>query len=120
MELKDIKTFVGYDEKMNEILRLSDTTLQSIDIISNVTKAMNGLGVTVAEFTDSIQYTLSLLANSLSIIDDSNKSANLLRPETDEITEKPKEKSDYEIFDQKDELYIIPTDCKNIFLEEIL
>ena len=116
MELKDIKTFVGYDEKMNEILRLSDTTLQSIDIISNVTKAMNGLGVTVAEFTDSIQYTLSLLANSLSIIDDSNKSANLLRPETDAITENPKQKNEYEILEPISDEYIIPIISNNLFL----
>ena len=120
MELKDITTMIGYDDDMNEVLRLSDTSLQSIDALTNVTKAMNGFGVTVAEFTSSIQYTLSLLAKSLTIFDSSNQSANLPRPETDEITEKPKEKSDYEIFDQKDELYIIPTDCKNIFLEEIL
>ena len=120
MELKDIKTMIGYDEDMNEVLRLSDTSLQSIDALTNVTKAMNGFGVTVAEFTSSIQYTLSLLAKSLTIFDSSNQSANLPRPETDEITENPKRKNDYEIFDQKDELYIIPTDCKNIFLEEIL
>ena len=116
MELRDIKTLVGYDEDMNEVLRLSDISLQSIDIISKVTKAMNGFGVTVAEFTDSTQYTLSLLANSLSIIDDSNKSANLLRPETDAETENPKQKNDYEIFEPINDNYIIPIISDNLFL----
>ena len=116
MELKDITTMIGYDDDMNEVLRLSDTSLQSIDALTNVTKAMNGFGVTVAEFTNPIQYTLSLLANSLSIIDDSNKSANLLRPETDEITEKPKEKNEYEILEPISDEYIIPIISNNLFL----
>ena len=117
MELRDIKTFVGYDEDMNEVLRLSDTSLQSIDALTNITKAMNGFGVTVAEFTNPIQYTLSLLAKSLTIIDSSNQSANLLRPETDEITEKPKEKSDYEIFEPIGNEFIIPIISDNVFLK---
>ena len=117
MELKDITTMIGYDDDMNEVLRLSDTSLQSIDALTNVTKAMNGFGVTVAEFTSSIQYTLSLLAKSLTIIDSSNQSANLLRPETDEITEKPKEKSDYEIFEPISNEFIIPIISDNVFLK---
>ena len=117
MELKDIKTMIGYDEDMNEVLRLSDTSLQSIDVLTNVTKAMNGFGVTVAEFTSSIQYTLSLLAKSLTIIDSSNQSANLLRPETDEITEKPKQKNDYEIFEPISNEFIIPIISDNVFLK---
>ena len=117
MELKDIKTMIGYDEDMNEVLRLSDTSLQSIDALTNVTKAMNGFGVTVAEFTSSIQYTLSLLAKSLTIIDSSNQSANLLRPETDEITEKPKQKNDYEIFEPISNEFIIPIISDNVFLK---
>lgn len=117
MELKDITTMIGYDDDMNEVLRLSDTSLQSIDTLTNVTKAMNGFGVTVAEFTSSIQYTLSLLAKSLTIFDSSNQSANLLRPETDEITEKPKEKSDYEIFEPISNEFIIPIISDNVFLK---
>ena len=117
MEFKDIKTMIGYDEDMNEVLRLSDTSLQSIDALTNVTKAMNGFGVTVAEFTSSIQYTLSLLAKSLTIFDSSNQSANLLRPETDEITEKPKQKNDYEIFEPISNEFIIPIISDNVFLK---
>ena len=117
MELKDIKTMIGYDEDMNEVLRLSDTSLQSIDALTNITKAMNGFGVTVAEFTSPIQYTLSLLAKSLTIIDSSNQSANLLRPETDEITEKPKQKNDYEIFEPISNEFIIPIISDNVFLK---
>ena len=117
MELKDITTMIGYDDDMNEVLRLSDTSLQSIDALTNVTKAMNVFGVTVAEFTSSIQYTLSLLAKSLTIIDSSNQSANLLRPETDEITEKPKQKNDYEIFEPISNEFIIPTISDNVFLK---
>ena len=117
MELKDITTMIGYDDDMNEVLRLSDTSLQSIDALTNVTKAMNGFGVTVAEFTSSIQYTLSLLAKSLTIIDSSNQSANLLRPETDEITEKPKQKNDYEIFEPISNEFIIPIISDNVFLK---
>ena len=117
MELKEIKTMVGYDKDMQEVLRLDDTSLQSIEALTNVTKAMNGFGVTVAEFTDSIQYTLSLLAKSLTIIDSSNQSENLLRSETDEITEKPKEKSDYEIFEPIGNEFIIPIISDNVFLK---
>ena len=117
MELKEIKTMVGYDKDMREVLRLDDTSLQSIEAFNNVTKAMSGFGVTVAEFTSSIQYTLSLLAKSLTIIDSSNQSENLLRPETDEITEKPKEKSDYEIFEPIGNEFIIPIISDNVFLK---
>lgn len=117
MELKDITTMIGYDDDMNEVLRLSDTSLQSIDALTNVTKAMNGFGVTVAEFTSSIQYTLSLLAKSLTIIDSSNQSANLLRPETDEMTENPKRKNDYEIFEPISNEFIIPIISDNVFLK---
>ena len=117
MELKEIKTMVGYDKDMQEVLRLDDTSLQSIEALTNVTKAMNGFGVTVAEFTSSIQYTLSLLAKSLTIIDSSNQSENLLRSETDEITEKPKEKSDYEIFEPIGNEFIIPIISDNVFLK---
>ena len=117
MELKDIKTMIGYDEDMNEVLRLSDTSLQSIEALTNVTKAMNGFGVTVAEFTNSIQYTLSLLAKSLTIFDSSNQSANLPRPETDEITENPKRKNDYEIFEPISNEFIIPIISDNVFLK---
>lgn len=117
MELKDITTMIGYDDDMNEVLRLSDTSLQSIDALTNVTKAMNGFGVTVAEFTSSIQYTLSLLAKSLTIFDSSNQSANLPRPETDEITENPKRKNDYEIFEPISNEFIIPIISDNVFLK---
>ena len=117
MELKDITTMIGYDDDMNEVLRLSDTSLQSIDALTNVTKAMNDFGVTVAEFTSPIQYTLSLLAKSLTIIDSSNQYANLLRPETDEITEKPKQKNDYEIFEPISNEFIIPIISDNVFLK---
>lgn len=117
MELKDITTMIGYDDDMNEVLRLSDTSLQSIDALANVTKAMSGFGVTVAEFTSSIQYTLSLLAKSLTIFDSSNQSENLLRPETDEITENPKRKNDYEIFESISNEFIIPIISDNVFLK---
>lgn len=117
MELKDITTMIGYDDDMNEVLRLSDTSLQSIGALTNVTKAMNGFGVPVAEFTSAIQYTLSLLAKSLTIFDSSNQSANLLRPETGEITEKPKRKNDYEIFEPISNEFIIPIISDNVFLK---
>ena len=117
MELKDIKTMIGYDEDMNEVLRLSDTSLQSIEALTNVTKAMNGFGVTATEFTSSIHYTLSLLAKSLTIIYSSNQSANLPRPETDEITENPKRKNDYEIFEPISNEFIIPIISDNVFLK---
>lgn len=117
MELKNVTTMIGYDEDMNEVLKLSGVSLQSIDAISNVTKAMNGFGATVAEFTSTIEYTLSLLAKSLQITDVNHQSTNLLRPETDAITDNPNRKIEYEILEPISDGYIIPIISDNVFLK---
>lgn len=117
MELKNVTTMIGYDEDMNEVLKLSDVSLQSIDAISNVTKAMNGFGATVAEFTSAIEYTLSLLAKSLQITDVNHQSTNLLRPETGAITDNPNRKIEYEILEPISDGYIIPIISDNVFLK---
>lgn len=119
-KLQTIKTMIGYDADMREVVKFSNTTLKEIEMIAETVKAMSSLGTTVAEFTHAMHYMISLMTDEISFTSQDEQSDNLLRPVTNDIFENPNQKIDYEIFDQKDELYIIPTDCKNIFLEEIL
>ena len=90
--LPKLKTLKGYDENDNEIITFDNAEIKNLEVFSDISKAVNAFGTTVAEFTNQMQLVASILATSCSIC--------LPEAVSDAETENPNQNDDLEIFSQ--------------------
>ena len=50
--LPKLKTLKGYDENDNEIITFDNAEIKSLEVFSDISKAVNAFGTTIAEFTN--------------------------------------------------------------------
>ena len=90
--LPKLKTLKGYDENDNEIITFDNAEIKNFEVFSDISKAVNAFGTTIAEFTNQMQFMASILADSCSIY--------LPGAVSDAKTENPNQNDDLEIFSQ--------------------
>ena len=50
--LPKLKTLKGYDENDNEIITFDNAEIKNLEVFSDISKAVNAFGTTIAEFTN--------------------------------------------------------------------
>ena len=92
LTLPKLKTLKGYDENDNEVIIFDNAEIKNLEVFSDISKAVNAFGITIAEFTNQMQFMASILADSCSIC--------LPRAVSNAKTENPNQNDDLEFLNQ--------------------